>query len=53
MPIDVAASIWPSSTEMSPARAISDMYAASFRPRPTIAAVHRAKSVMRVDVRRT
>src|SRR5664279_2447072 len=38
MPSDVAASVWPSSTAISPERAISDMYAASFSPNATRAA---------------
>ncbi len=38
MPSACAASVWPCSTEMMPARTISAMYAASFKPRPRVAA---------------
>src|SRR5947199_20405 len=40
MPSACAASVWPSSTEMIPARTISAMYAASFSPRPRMAATN-------------
>ena len=40
MPRACAASFWPSSTDRIPARTISDMYAASFRPRPRMAATN-------------
>ena len=35
-----AASVWPCSTEMMPARTISAMYAASLKPRPRSAAIN-------------
>ena len=37
MPSDEAASVWPASTEMMPARTSSAAYAASFSPRARIA----------------
>ncbi len=37
MPRACDASVWPSSTDWMPARTISDMYAASFRPSPSSA----------------
>lgn len=37
MPRACEASVWPSSTESRPARQISAMYAASFRPSPSSA----------------
>jgi hypothetical protein len=41
-----AASVWPSSTEMIPARTISAMYAPSFRPSARIAARNGVISVL-------
>lgn len=38
MPSACEASVWPMSTDWMPARTISDMYAASLRPRPSSAA---------------
>ncbi len=46
MPRAWAASVWPSSTEMIPARTISAMYAASLQPRPRIAAVNALMSTL-------
>ena len=40
IPSDCAASVWPSSTEMMPARTISAMYAPSLSPSPRIAATN-------------
>ena len=45
MPIAWAASVCPSSTERMPARTISAMYAPSFRPSPSTAAVNGVISV--------
>ena len=39
IPSAAAASVWPRSTDWMPARTISDMYAASLRLSPRIAAV--------------
>ena len=40
MPSDWAASVWPSSTEMIPARTISAMYAPSFSPSASMPATN-------------
>ena len=40
MPIDCAASVWPSSTAMMPPRTISAMYAPSLSAKPSTAAVN-------------
>ena len=40
MPSAPAASLWPCSTDCSPPRTISAMYAASLRPRPSRQAVN-------------
>ncbi len=41
MPSEEAASVWPASTEMMPARTSSAAYAASFRPRASTATTKR------------
>ena len=46
MPRAWAASVWPCSTEMIPARTISAIYAASFKPSPSVAAMNGVISVL-------
>ena len=50
MPRDCAACVWPSSTEMMPARTISAMYAPSLSPKPSVAAANGVMSELYVTL---
>ena len=52
IPSACAASVWPWSTEMMPARTISDMYAPSFSPSPRIAAVNVVMTVFELPLKK-